>query len=402
MLSTHCNFMPFPIDLNGKPLGNQEPLWTKAPAACKDQEYLDFYKKLFPLDIEPLFWVHLNVDYPFHLQGILYFPKVHRRFDAKESAIKLYCNRVFVSDNCKEILPDYLMVLRGAIDSPDIPLNVSRSYLQVDKNVKQLSSHISKKISDKLSQLYKQDRDKYIASWPDIELLVKLGILQDEKFFERAKDLLIWKSSNNQWAPIQEGTKQIVYSTTENTPLLKLYQEEVLFATSPIDTAVIQHLENKRNITFQRIDGALDDRLLDKEKDKTLLDEEGKTESSRIADFIRKSLRVEVEAKSLASSELPALIILDENERRMRDYVTLTQGKSVKIPTQKTFVVNTNHKLIQAIHKLHQTQPEMASSIARGVYDLTLLSQREIDPSQIDELVHKQTEILEKMASLLI
>src|SRR3990167_2682100 len=304
LLNRYCSFMPFPIDLNGKPLGNEEPLWNKAPSMCKEEDYLNFYKKLFPLDPDPIFYIHLNVDYPFHLKGILFFPKIHRRFDANESSIQLFCNRVFVSESCKDILPDYLMVLRGAIDSPDIPLNVSRSYLQVDKNVKQLSQHISKKISDKLSQLYKTDKEKYIASWPDIELLVKLVILQDEKFFERAKDLLIWKSSNNQWAPIQEGTKQIVYSTTENTPLLKLYQEEVLFATSPIDTAVIQHLENKRNITFQRIDGALDDRLLDKEKDKTLLDEEGKTESSRIADFIRKSLRVEVEAKSLASSLL--------------------------------------------------------------------------------------------------
>ena len=194
LLHRHCSFMPFPIDLNGKALGNQEPLWLKSPNECTEKEYLTFYRQLFPTDPEPIFWIHLNVDYPFHLQGILYFPKIHRKFDTNESAIKLFCNRVFVSDNCKDILPDFLMILRGAIDSPDIPLNVSRSYLQVDKNVRQLSSHISKKVSDKLNQLYKTDREKYIASWPDIEMIVKLGLLQDEKFYDKIKDILIWKT----------------------------------------------------------------------------------------------------------------------------------------------------------------------------------------------------------------
>ncbi len=207
LLKRHCNFMPFPIELNGKGIGNQEPLWLKSPNECTDKEYLAFYQELFPLDPEPIFWIHLNVDYPFRLQGILYFPKIHRRFDANESTIKLFCNRVFVSDHCKDILPDYLTMLRGAIDSPDIPLNVSRSTLQIDKNVRQLSSHISKKVSDRLNQLYKTDRDKYIASWPDIEMIVKLGLLQDEKFFERVKEILIWKNSKGEWNKLPDAKK---------------------------------------------------------------------------------------------------------------------------------------------------------------------------------------------------
>ncbi|MBX7066264.1 MAG: molecular chaperone HtpG [Parachlamydiales bacterium] len=399
LLDRHCSFMPFPIELNGKSIGNQEPLWLKSPTECTEKDYLSFYNRLFPMDPDPIFWIHLNVDYPFHLQGILYFPKLHRRFDSNESTIKLFCNRVFVSDNCKDILPDYLMILKGAIDSPDIPLNVSRSYLQVDKNVKQLSSHISKKVSDKLNLLYKNDRQKFIDSWPDIEMLVKLGILQDEKFYERVKDILIWKNSQGEWAPIDAEQKKVFYSTTENSPLLKLYKE-VIFAIAPIDTAVIQFLENKLSVTFQRIDGALDESLIDPEKEKTLLDAEGKTEASRIAEFIHKTLGdVEVEAKSLASESLPALVILDENQRRFRDYIHLTQGK--KGDTKKTFVVNTNHKLIQAISRLHAKQPEAAASLAKGIYDLSLLSQKEVGPEDLGPIVARQTEMLEKISALI-
>ncbi len=401
LLNRYCGFMPFPIELNGKALGNQEPLWLKSPTECTEKEYLEFYRRLFPMDQDPIFWIHLNVDYPFHLQGILYFPKIHRRFDANESTIKLFCNRVFVSDNCKEILPDYLMILKGAIDSPDIPLNVSRSYLQVDKNVKQLSSHISKKVSDRLNLLYKNEKEKYIESWPDIEMIVKLGLLQDEKFYDRVKDVLIWENSEGNWAPIGDR-KKVFYSTAENSPLLKLYKESVLFATAPIDTAVIQHLEQKLDIVFQRIDAALDESLLDKSRDKSLLDAEGKTESSRIAEFMKSALgEVEVEAKSFASDHLPGLVVLDENQRRLRDYMSLTQGKK-GFETKKTFVVNTNNKLIQAIFRLQTKQPEVAASIAKSVYDLSLLAQREIEPTQLEEVVARQTEILEKMAALLV
>lgn len=402
LLHRHSMFMPFPIDLNGKAIGNEMPLWLKAPSDCEEKEYLEFYRKMFPMEPDPIFWIHLNVDYPFHLQGILYFPKVHKRFDANESTIKLFCNRVFVSDNCKDILPDYLMILRGAIDSPDIPLNVSRSYLQVDRNVKQLSSHISKKVADKLNQLYKNDQEKFIASWPDIELIVKLGLLQDEKFYEKIKDILIWKNAKGEWKPIGEE-KKVFYSTVEDSPLIKLYQENILLATTPIDTAVIQHLEDKLDVKFQRIDGALDESLLDTAREKTLLDSDGKTESSRLASFIAKSLSdVEVEAKSLKEDELPGLVVIDENQRRLRDYMTLTQGKKALFPTKKTFIVNTNNKLIQAISKLHESKPEMADTLAKSVYDLSLLAQREVEPQELENVISRQRDILEKMATLLV
>ncbi|MBS0649908.1 MAG: molecular chaperone HtpG, partial [Verrucomicrobia bacterium] len=181
ILQQYCAFLPFPIHLNGTHLNSKQPLWIKPANECTEQEYLDFYHALYPMDPDPIFWIHLNVDYPFNLKGILYFPKITRRFDWNHSLIKLFCNRVFVSDNCKDLIPDYLMVLRGAIDSPDIPLNVSRSYLQMDRTVRQLSSHIAKKVTDRLSSLYTTDRAKFLEAWPDIEMIIKLGILQDEK-----------------------------------------------------------------------------------------------------------------------------------------------------------------------------------------------------------------------------
>ncbi len=413
LLNRYCSFMPFPIDLNGKSINNKEPLWIKNPSNCTEKEYLEFYRQLYPLEAEPLFWIHLNVDYPFHLQGILFFPKIHRRFDASESTIKLFCNRVFVSDKCKDILPDYLTILRGVIDSPDIPLNVSRSYLQVDQNVKQLSSHISKKISDRLSQLYKTDKDKYTNAWPDIEMIVKLGILQDEKFYDRIKDVLIWQTTDGNWTNIHDyleraKDKKVYYtSSNKSSPILDLYHEkkiEILISNLPIDTAIIQSLEEKLSITFQRVDGSIDPNLLDPSREKTLLDADGKTASAKIATFIRSSLNtenLEVEAKSLNSDKLPAILVLDENQRRLRDYMTMTQGKN-SFPTKKTFVVNTNHPLVQVIERLQNKEPEVAKDLAQSLYDLSLLSQREIAADDLESMVSRQTSILNKLGSLIV
>jgi molecular chaperone HtpG len=412
LLQRHCRFLPFPISLNGVSLGNQSPLWLKSPIDCTDAEYLAFYRSFFPLDPDPLFWIHLNVDYPFRLQGILYFPKLHRRFDVKESSIQLFCNRVFVSDHCADILPDYLMALRGAIDSPDIPLNVSRSYLQVDKNVRQLSAHISKKVSDRLLSLYKTDRETYVRYWPDIETILKLGVLQDEKFYERMKEGLIWKNSRDEWTTCAEylernpGSK-ILYAPQDRIgqigDVLKEKNIEFLYSTSYIDTALLSILEEKLSCTFERVDGALQETLLDASREKTLLDADGKTAGAKIAAFVRQSLsadNIEVEAKSLASDALPALVVLDEKERRLRDYLALTQGKPMAgLLAKRTFVLNTNNKLVQAIQRLQTHRPETAQQLSRHLYDLTLLSQKELEPSQVEEVIRRQTSLLEQLAS---
>ncbi|MBS0607148.1 MAG: molecular chaperone HtpG, partial [Verrucomicrobia bacterium] len=366
ILQQYCAFLPFPIYLNGTHLNSKQPLWIKPANECTEQEYLEFYRALYPMDPDPIFWIHLNVDYPFHLKGILYFPKITRRFDWNHSLIKLFCNRVFVSDNCKDLIPDYLMVLRGAIDSPDIPLNVSRSYLQMDRTVRQLSSHIAKKVTDRLSSLYTSDKEKFIEAWPDIEMIIKLGILQDEKFYERSKEFLVWKNLSDEWTTVEqylernkENYKGKVFYTSDDknhSHFLELYKSkgiEVLQATTLIDTPLINFLESKlEDVQFQRIDGSIDESILDPSREKTLLDAEGKTEASKIADFIRTKLQNEhlnVEAKSLSSDNVPAFIVVDEEMRRMRETLALSQQSlPPSLMSKRTFVVNTNNKLVQS------------------------------------------------------
>jgi molecular chaperone HtpG len=415
ILQQYCSFLPFPIYLNGSHINSKEPLWLKAPSACTEEEYLEFYRSLYPMDADPIFWIHLNVDYPFHLKGILYFPKIHRKFDWSQSNIKLFCNRVFVSDNCKDLIPDYLMVLKGAIDSPDIPLNVSRSYLQMDRTVRQLSSHISKKITDRLSSLYQMDRDKFIASWPDIELIIKLGILQDEKFYEKAKDFLIWKNTKQEWTTLEdylsrnkESYKNKVFYTTDekhDSHFLRLYKDkgiEVLYTSSAVDSALMNYLEGKcPPAKFQRIDGDIDDSILDKAREKTLLDADGKTEAVKLSELVRSKLgsdKIEVEAKSLASDSLPGFILVNEDLRRMKEYLALSQQiLPPSLTDKKTFVVNTNSKLMASLPQLNQKDPELAQDLVLQVYELSLLSQKELEPSQLAEFVNRSNRVLEKL-----
>lgn len=419
IIQRYCAFLPFPIFLNGNRLNEKAPLWLKNPTDCTETDYLDFYRTLYPNEPDPMFWIHLHVDYPFHLKGILYFPKVTRRFDWGQNSIKLFCNRVFIADNCKDLIPDYLMILRGAIDSSDIPLNVSRSSLQMDKTVRQLSQHISKKVSDRLSSLYTTEREKFIVTWPDIEMIIKLGILQDEKFYERAKSFLIWKNVDNEWTTIEEYVERhadaykhkIFYTVEEqhNSHFLELYRSkgiEVLCTSSLIDSPLISFLERKLDkVEFQRIDGAIDNAILDASREKTLLDTDGKTEAFKIADFVRSKINlqnVDVEAKSLASDAVPAFVVLDEAMRRMRETLALSQQTHASAFTPKqTFVVNTNSKLINTLYSLRDKNPDLAKEMLLHLYDLSLLSQKELDPSHLSAFISRANQVLEKMTSLL-
>lgn len=410
ILKRYCAFLPFPITLNGKLINEKEPLFIKSSTQCTDEEYLDFYRELYPLEPDPIFWVHLNVDYPFNLKGILYFPKIEKRIDWSQSNIKLFCNRVFVSDNCKDLLPDYLICLRGALDSPDIPLNVSRSYLQMDRTVRQLSSHVSKKVVEKLATLHLTDKEKFLSSWPEIEMVVKLGMLQDEKFYEKAKEFLSWKTTEGSWLTVEEyradhGDKIYYTSEGQSPGCLELYRAkgiEVVVANSHVDTAIMNFLEGKiEGLKFQRIDGALDTTILDETREKTALDEEGKTEAGQIADFIRKALandQVDVEAKSLSSDTLPSLIVRQEEMRRMRDYMALT-GNSLPpmIGNKHTFVVNTNNKLVTALYAMKEKEPELAHEMAHHLYELSLLSNRELGSDALSTFVTRSSSLLEKL-----
>ncbi len=399
ILERYCQFLPYPISLNGERINEQDPLWLKNPSDCTEKEYLDFYHILYPMEPDPIFWIHLNVDVPFHLQGILYFPKITQRFDWSKSNIQLFVNRVFVSESCKDLIPDFLMCLRGAIDSPDIPLNVSRSYLQMDKTVRQLSSHISKKVADKLGSLYQTDQEKFYLAWPEIEMIVKLGMLQDEKFYTRAKEFLIWKTTTDTWTTLDGKTGTVFYTSDAHASILELYKDkEVLLSTSPIDTHLFSSLERKLSLKFQRVDGALDESLLDASREKNILDNEGKTESSKIADFFRKALPdLEIEAKSLASTTLPALLIVDENTRRMRDAMALSGHNMPAFQAKKTFVVNTNNPLIESLYQMHESQPELANEVAHHLYDLSMLAQKEIEPAKMTAFINRSTQVLEKL-----
>ncbi len=416
ILKKYCSFIPYPLYLNGNRINDQEPLWLKNPSELSDKDYKEFYRYLYPMEPEPIFWVHINVDFPFHLQGILYFPKMSKNMDFSKSNIQLYYSRVFVSDNCKDLIPDYLIVLKGAIDSPDIPVNVSRSYLQMDRTVRQLSSHISKKVADKLSTLYTTDRDTFIKYWPDIEMVIKLGAIQDEKFYERIKHFLLWKNADGEWTNVedylernkskQENTVFYGYDEKQDSQFLNLYKSkgiEVVYANSYLDTSLISFLESKlSNVKFQRIDGAINDLILDKERENTLLDSEGKTVSAKISEYFRKIIgtdQLEVEAKSIASDELPAFVVIDEQSRRIRDYLTISQQD---LPTglmdKKTFVVNTNNKLIQSVYKLKDTNPDLAKAMIQQIYELSLLSQKELDPQSISSFIQRSNTVLEQLA----
>lgn len=412
ILTRYCSFLPYPIYLNNACINEKPPLWMKAAAECTEQEYLDFYRQLFPMEPDPLFWIHLNVDYPFQLKGILYFPRVSRENELKKDTIKFFCNRVFVSDNCRDFLPDYLTVLRGAIDSPDIPLNVSRSTLQVDRTVKQLGTHISKKISDRLSSLYVSEREKFLSFWEDVELVLKLGILQDEKFYEKVKEFLIWKNAQGEWTTVEEYLERHpespVYYAPSEGHFLDLYKEkgiEVLIShASMLDQAIMQFIERKTQAKFKRIDASLDDKLLDPTKERSLLDAEGRSESAKMADFFRKKLAIEnleVEAKSLASSTMPAFLMIKEEERRMRDSLVhhnREMAKQAHAFMKPTLVINTNNKLIQEISRVDRSDPELAQEMAHALFDLARLSQREMEPEAMGMFITRNTKILEKLA----
>jgi molecular chaperone HtpG len=418
ILHHYCSFLPYPIYLNGKRINEHTPLWIKAPSDCTSADYLTFYHYLYPMDEDPLFWIHLNVDYPFTLKGILYFPKMHRDFDPNKSTVNLYSNRVFVSDNCKDIIPHYLMMLKGAIDSPDIPLNVSRSYLQTDRTVRQLGSHISKKVTDSLSTLYKTDRERFLNAWQDVSLVVKLGILEDDKFYERAKEFLVWKDTDQHWTTVQEyletnreKTKDKIFYTIDEKHaghILKIYRDqgiEILCANSPLDSYLIHFLEDKlRPVTFQRIDAEIHENIVDKNREKTILDAEGKTEAVKLADFVRSKLiddQIEVVAKSLATDSLPGFIMMDEKQRRMRDYLMRLdpkeREKEMSFFGKRTFVINTNNALIEAIRKLDRTKPELTKELIQEVYELALLSQKEMDPHALHEFINRSNHILETL-----
>lgn len=419
--SRHLSFLPYPIRLGEQVINEKPPLWLKNSSEISDDEYLDFFAQLYPLEPAPLFWIHLDVDYPFNLKGILYFPQMRPDYDPRNSKISLYCNRVFVTEGCQEILPEYLLALKGAIDSKDIPLNVSRSALQVDKTVRQLASHISKKVADKLKALFNSDKDKFLEVWPTIEILIKIGALQDSKFYERIKDLMVWQTTQGEWLSVQDyldrykdKTESRIYYTHENTQesqFVKLFEDKgiAIFKAKPvIDPPVFAFLEQQiQGLSISRIDGGSLDEVVDKEREKTLLDSEGKTAASHTAEFFKNTLGLDnltVEAKSLSNDALPALVVMDEQKRRLRDYFNRQKIGDMSMPgiDDKKLIINTNSPLIHAVEKLGNKDKELSKELCEQIYELSLMAQHELPAEKQGKLIERSLSLYEKLTQALL
>lgn len=420
ILKKYCLFLPHPIFFGDERINNEEPLWMKKPSECSEEEYKAFFSKLYPMEEPPIFWVHLNIDHPFNLKGILYFPKVNPRFDYQSSSIQLYSNRVFVSNNLKDLFPDFLTVMRGAIESSDIPLNVSRSYLQMNSTVKKLSTHISKKLGDRLKSFANNEREKFLELWGDMETIVKLGALREEKFYERVKDVLYFKTITGEHLTAEEYLEKnkeaydnkIFYTTEEDeTAFLTMYKDkgiEVIKGGGPLDSALFNMLEQNLSCQFQRIDGGLSDMILDQdEKQEEKKDSEDgealSSEHDELTGFVKDSLELEhvdVQAKKLSSKELPGFVMIDEGVRRMRDYFAMSQKEMPKEAfSRHTFVINTNNSLIDSMHKLKETSPELSKKLVKQIYDLSLLSQKEMHPDALGDFIKRTGSVIEELAA---
>lgn len=310
LIEKYSNFMPFPIYFKGEVINQQSALWSRKPTDVQPDEYREFYKKMFHEFRDPLFWIHLNVDFPFNLKGILYFPKISNQLDLQQGKVKLFCNNVFVADDLKQIIPEFLLLLRGGIDIPDIPLNVSRSFLQQDQQVKKISQYIIKKMADSLQEIFKEDRKRYEEIWEDISLVIKYGILSDDKFSDLMKEIVIFKSNRDDYVTVQEYLDRnqseskpvkIYYAPSEDLQVsyLKLMQEqglEIIYANPLIDSHLFQHLEMKlKDISFVRVDAEINENLLDKER-KEIADASDRTPSEKIREIFDQVLNGKIEA----------------------------------------------------------------------------------------------------------
>lgn len=439
ILNKYAKFLPVPIrfgtkstsesdgeDEEGKPkhktvevdniINNTTPAWTKSPSELKDEDYLAFYRELYPYSMdEPLFWIHLNVDYPFNLTGILYFPKIKNELELQRNKIKLYSRQVFITDEVKDIVPEFLMLLHGVIDSPDIPLNVSRSFLQADGNVKKINTYITKKVADKLAEIFKSDRKGFEEKWNDIGLFVKYGMLSDDKFAEKAADFCLLKNTDNEFYTIKEYYEkvkdiqvnkdgQIVYLYTHDKAqqdsyiaAVKAKGYDVLELDGPLDTHLTSYLEQKggEKVQLKRVDADVVEKLIEKDEQVELsLSEE---ESKKASDIFEKAISrqdMKVEIGALQADELPVSVTTDEFMRRMKD-MAKTGGGGMgfygELPDNYKVTVNGNHPLVKRI--LESTE-EDGQQLAKQAFDLALLSRGLLTGSDLTSFVRRSVEMI--------
>lgn len=410
ILEKYGKFLPIPIEFEEKIINNPKPLWTKSPAELTDEDYIAFYKELHPFAPDPLFWIHLNVDYPFNLTGVLYFPKLRNDFEVQKNKIQLYSRQVFITDEVKDVVPEFMLLLHGVIDSPDIPLNVSRSYLQSDSNVKKINTHITKKVADKLSEMFKKDRKEFEAKWEDIGIFVKYGALSDDKFYEKAKEYILVKNTDQKYFTLDEYKEHIqALQTTKDNQLVGLYTSDpgkqntyivsaknknydVLLLNTLIDNHFISFLESKvEKFQLKRVDSDSIDRLIDKgEKIDSVLSDKEKEKLKKIIEKAIQKENTTIQVESLSPNEFPLLITLPEFIRRMKDMSSHGPMSMGSFPIEPVITVNANHALIRQI--LQQNNEEQQKKYIQQLYDLGLLSQNGLEGQALTAFIERSIE----------
>lgn len=401
-----------------KPLNDTNPLWLKNPKDCTDEEYKDFYKKVFHDFTDPLFWIHLNMDYPFNLKGILYFPKLKNEFETMEGQIKLFYNQVYVADNIKEVIPEFLMLLKGTIDCPDLPLNVSRSFLQNDGYVNKISGHINKKVADKLSALYENERDNYNKYWDDINPFVKYGCIRESKFFDRVKDIVIYKTINGDYVSLKDYLERnkakhenvVFYVTDEKqqAQYIKLFKDhdmEAIILSNVIDSHFISFLETKETeVKFQRIDSDLSQSL--KDTDESGNEAEDKEVQESLEKIFKEAVnndKLKIKAESLKAASVPGMIILEEHSRRMQEMSVRFGGLDMRnmFGSEETLILNKKNDLIQRLLKINEdeTKKDDVKMICEHIYDMAMMSHKQLDPEAMTKFIERSNKILTKLVS---
>jgi len=419
IIRTYCDFLPVQVRLKGEVQNRRKPVWLESPSSLQDKDYVDFYHYLYPGEGEPLFWIHLNVEFPVRAKGVLYFPKHTMGFEPLRGKIRFYYNQVYVSDNLKDLIPDFLMNLQGVIDCPDMPLNVSRSYLQSDPIMKKLSAHIAKKVADELNSLYKEKKDTYTSYWEEINPFVKFGMMQNDKFYEQVKDIVIFKLLGDGYLTLDEylernkekASGKVYYASDEiaQSYYVKLFNEqglEVLLMNSAIDSHLLNFLEMKKSdVKFIRIDSDLSETIVDKDSESKVIDPRtNRTASETIEEIFKTNLSVPkltVKVESLKTENVPAMIILDEYSRRFREMSMLIMKKPAQAPEEHTLVVNANNALIRNLKKMSEklSPPvEEMKLLVEEVYDIALLAQHSITAERLESTVSNTIKALQLLS----
>ncbi len=401
ILDQYCSFMPVKIyfEIEGEekgdstPINDTCPLWMKNPSDCTEEEYNDFYRKVFHDYREPLFHIHINADYPLNFKGILFFPKIGSEYESLEGQVKLYYNQVFVADNIKEVIPEFLLMLRGVIDCPELPLNVSRSYLQNSAYVEKMSKHIVKKVADKLNSLFNTEREKYESLWPDIKIFVEYGSLKEKKFYDRVKNSVLYPLTTNKTVTLdeyldasKERHENTVYYTTDKVSqaqyvsMLEDEGIEVAHLDRGLDNQFISMVEQDRNIKFLRVDSSVAD---------VLKGEETKLESKTLTDLFTRvgGEKLKVRFEALKNSSIPAILTVSEEDRRLGEMMKL-YGINDNMPSPESeLILNSSSEVLKLLEKKAEADPESAESTARQIYMLASLSQRRLSADELKEFL---------------